>query len=356
MTMKTVLLLIALSYLCQVSFANEPKYVDILTGGNATLTCQISFSNGQCERIVWVRYQEQTPDDIQFISTCTNVYDDKLEGLPEDDIERFKPVKDTSSISLNIKHVIHRDTDYIYKCRKTGQKPDGASMRIRIHTPVCETSVIDKWSKIDQYEVRLNCTIDIIPRTQLTWYNSDKSRITQPMESSSGQSLSVPLNLNEMDNYKNITCVATPAGLPQDPNGPAFCTVTPLQIPPVVDIIPSTLTVTPGDNATFTCKPRVAYPSNAYVFHLNGTPLSPTSVKHISRWNSSTAELTIINVSIEDTNSIITCVVYNAEDFGEKVESKRANLYVSRYIVSFEVSSFNQCLVTQWLPPRQLTE
>ena len=345
-----ILLLTALSHLCQVSFATEAEYVDILKGGNATLTCKIP-SGGICDNILWVRYKEQTPNHITHISSCTTLFN-KFNGLSEeDDRQRFIPVEGASSINLDIKYVKNKDTDYIYKCkRRAGQQE--ANVRIRIHTPICQTSVINKWSKSSQYEVNLACTINA--QAKLTWYALDKSQTPLALNDSSKLALTVFLHLSDRDNYKRFICVATPLGLSQDPNGSAFCQVTPLQIPPVVEIIPSTLTISPGNNATFTCKPRESYPQNAYVFFINNTPLPPSSVQYITRTNPSSSDLIFINVSTHDSNSNITCVVYNVDDSDENVESKVATLYVSKseQIVSLDVSSFTALSVSS--PVRRL--
>ncbi len=332
----TALLLLVLLHLWQCVFASTHlEYVDILQGMDATLTCRIPSDADSCYDVLWIRRQKKPPNSLHYISGCTTLYTQN-HGLPEWERQRFTPTKYFSNINLRIANVTHEDVSYTYKCEMRAQNVL-KEVEIRLHTPDCPSSITQKWSNTDQYEVHLNCTIDVPSLAQLTWYAPDKSQITQTMEGSQGQSLPVTLNLNELDNYRYFTCVATPSGLPQDPNGSAFCQVTPLQIPPVVDIIPSTLTVTPGDNATFTCKPRVHYPKNTYAWMMNGKPI-PAGLDTVYIEDSSGAHLTIGNVSTEESNATVKCRASN--EFGIRSGSEWATLYVNEHelTVSFQVS------------------
>ncbi|XP_072018495.1 uncharacterized protein [Amphiura filiformis] len=302
--------------LWQGIFAYNLEYVDAVYGGNARLTCEIP-SNADCDDIRWSRYWETNPG-LKYISTCTSLY--QSSGL---DRQRFSLSKHFSSITLQIQRVTQTDAGYTYRCsdQRNRNKKD---VKIRIHTPVCSSSVIDEWSYTGQYEVQLNCTIEA--PAQLTWYAPDMSQISKTINSSPNPTLNVTFNTTEPQNYLTFKCVATSPDVNQDPGAPASCTVTPLRIPPIVDIIPSTLSVTDGDNATFTCKSRTSYPKNTYTWLINGEP-SSTRLNVKSEVDSSGASLTIMNVSTYGSNSTLKCRACNG--LGEIRSSKRATLYVN---------------------------
>ncbi|XP_072018496.1 uncharacterized protein [Amphiura filiformis] len=127
--------------LWQGIFANEPEYVDAVYGGVANLMCEIP-PNTLCNRIVWAYWG--TNLGFQYISSCTYIYSHTTSGLTLSDRNRFNLTIHSSTTTLRIRRVTQQDIDYTYNCRFGSQV--NKEFKIRVHTPDCTSSVIDKWA------------------------------------------------------------------------------------------------------------------------------------------------------------------------------------------------------------------
>ena len=306
-------------------YATDIEYVHVVKGGDARLTCPVPHSNGKCQPL-WVRYEDPVGYTQIYIGRCTNIFDTSS-GLSSSDIRRYNLTQDSTSASLLITHVTEEDMRYNFTCENEPQREKLKQFKIRTYTPSCKSpdGVIDKFSQTNRYEVTLKCTIKTA--AQLTWYTSDMSKISNKANEGDKTVLTTKLTMNETDNYSNYTCVATPPDVEGYPRTPASCSIVPLKLPPKVDIIPLVITVAVGDNATFSCRPRLTYPRNTYEWLINGKRLSERLNNEVDNDGS---RLTIMKVTPHDNNSTIKCWATN--EYGVKKGSKLASLYVYKHV------------------------
>lgn len=313
-----VLFLLDICFVVSSLGGESPEIIHVLRGDTVQLPCPIPYG-GRCSQTIWSRTPlAGLPEDTEYISHCTDFYTKFITSSTSMQ-ERFSVSRYDVNVTLSINDTRAEDAAFVYRCQDDSLRVL-ALYQVSLSRPTCSTSatVTSHHDISTERSIHLNCSVTSAA-TILRWYYPNGTLLSTNARSSY-TTLTTELTLTNRHNFGSFRCLAGYDATVEENS----CSVTPLQVPPSVEISPLNSYISIGNNATFSCTPAIEYPAISVQWVVNQRRILPIfSDKYVV--DAVNNKLTVRDVNLVDGGTVIKCKVFNA--IGMKSGSRKAILY-----------------------------
>ncbi|XP_071503902.1 uncharacterized protein [Diadema antillarum] len=320
------------SMVLSLSFRNQPDTVSAYAGDTIYMRCDLYLDAGDQPstlRVTWKKVDSRnTLKDISILGHIV---------LANADPERFSIVGDPrmGEHDLKIQDVQYEDAG-MYFCQVTasGRFLESAAGRLTVHVPIpIPTCEINPPIPTVGQRVTFVCAQQMHPQVNyeaLNWWNeTSRSKIVTQGRYSDGSIYFTRLLLDSDRNQKFV-CSQGQTYVPGSRN----CSIIPLPaieistianpLTHTIFINPAIKNVTERSSATFGCRSS-AGPVSRWVFGYGSRASKIRETRNRFLVSADKSELTVIRTTLNDSNSVVRCIVVT--DAGEKLTA-RSVLYV----------------------------